>query len=562
MSVSLGGFFSGLDTGSLISQLTALNRVPINNLQRQKSTLTDESTAYNAIQSSVSALRSRLTTLNDNSLYDTKAGKSSDVNKATVSVDSTATSSNTTINITQVASSSSLSSGKIGGSFVDTKLTSVPSLGDNISKILGISDASYNGTKFTINNTQITLNSGESVSSLLAKMNSVSGVTATYDSSTGKFALNSASTILLGSAADSSEFLQRAQLFNNGTGSVTSNIGVGRVNPSAALASSDLRSGIAPSTGSFNVNGVSISYASGDSLNTILNNINNSSAGVTAVYDHYTDRILLTNKTRGAQNISVTDGSSNIASALRLTSTDSNVNIGKSTQFTLGDDPTVRQSEDQTLTSSELGITGLTVTAISTGTVTIDVAPDTDKIKKTIDDFITQYNSVQNLVKSYTKINTSDLSQNGLLASDSTVTFIPATLRSATTDVIRSTGTIRMLEDLGITGNASDNTLTLSDSSKLLAALRDHSDEVIDLFTNASTGLDRRLGGILDSFAQTGTGILSVRQNSITDQKKRIDDEIARIEAQVKAEETYLKQQFAALDSASGQSQNFSSLLQ
>jgi len=557
MSVSLGGFFSGLDSSSLIQQLTQLSLQPAANLENSKAKLTEQSGAFNFVQTSLASLKTKLTTLNDSALYSGKAAKSSDGDIAAVSVDYTAPTSSTVINITQVASNSIIKGGAIAGAYIDTKLSSVPAVGADISKVLGTTD--YTGKTFTINNSTVTLSAGETISSLLTKMNAVSGIAAAYDATTGKFSLTSASTILLGSGADTSNFLQQAQLFNNGTGTVTSSTGVGRLTSTTAFSSGDLRSGTALSSGTFSVNGVSVSYSTSDSLSTVLSNITNSSAGVIATYDSYTDRVILTNKNRGSQNITVSDGTSNIATALRIKSTDSSITLGNSTKFTVGDDATVRQSEDQTLTASELGITGLTVTAIATGTVTIDVAPDTATIKKAIDDFVNQYNSAQNLIKSYVKINTSDLTQNGLLANDSTVTFLPTTLRNSTTTQIRSTGTIRMLEDLGIVGNASDNTLTLSDSSKLLAALQDHSDEVIDLFTNASTGLAYRLGGIVDSYADAGTGALAVRQNSITEEKKRMDDEIVRIKIRVAAEEVYLKNQFAALDSASAKSQQTSS---
>ncbi|MES2309557.1 MAG: flagellar filament capping protein FliD [Verrucomicrobiota bacterium] len=559
MSVSLGGFFSGIDSSSLIQQLTALNRQPEQVLSNQKNTLASQSTAYNAIQTSMSSLRGTVTALNDSSLYSSKAATSSDSAKATVSVDYTAVSSSTTINITQVATNSILTGGSSTGSIPDTKLSAIPSTGSNISKILGTT--AYAGQTFTINNSTITLASGDTVSSVLAKMNAVSGVTATYDSTTGKFSLSSGSTILLGSGADTSDFLQRAQLYNNGTGSVTSSIGAGRIDPTTAFTSSDLRSGTALSSGTFTVNGVSIAYSTSDSLTTVLSNINSSTAGVTATYDSYTDRVVLTSKNRGAQNIVVANGTSNVATALRLATTDSSMNIGKATQFTVGNDATVRQSEDQTLTAAELGLTGVTVNAVDTGSVTINVTPDTDKIKKTIDAFVTQYNSVQNLIQSYVKINPADLTQNGLLANDTTVAYLPSMIRSATTDSISSSGTIRMLEDLGVTGNATNNTLTLSDSSKILSALQDHSDEVTAMFTNVSSSLDSRLGSILDSYSQTGTGVLAIRQNSITQQSKDIDDQIARIEAQVLAEEAYMKQQFASLDSVSGQNQQISNVL-
>lgn len=557
MSVSLGGFFSGLDSSSLIQQLTQLSLQPAANLENSKAKLTEQSGAFDFVQTSLSSLKSKLTTLNDSAIYNGKAATTSDADIAAVSVDYTAASSSTTINITQVASNSIVKGGAISGSYVDTKLSAVPAATDDISKVLGTTD--YDATTFTINNSTITLSTGETVNSLLTKMNAVSGVTASYNATTGTFSLSSGSTILLGSGSDTSNFLQQAQLFNNGTGSVSSASGVGRLTSTSAFTSSDLRSGTALSSGTFTVNGVSVAYSTADSLSTVLSNITNSSAGVIATYDNYTDRVVLTSKNRGAQNITVADGTSNIATALRIKSTDSAITLGNSTKFTIGTDTTVRQSEDQTLSASELGLTGVSVTAIATGTVTINVSPDTDTIKKAIDDFVNQYNSAQNLVKSYVKIDTSDLTQNGLLANDSTVTYLPSTLRSATTAQLRTTGTIQMLEDLGITGNADDNTLTLSDSSKLLAALQDHSDEVIDLFTNATSGLAYRLGGILDSYVDTGTGSLAVRQNSITEEKKRMDDEIERIKARVAAEEVYLKNQFAALDSASAKAQQTSS---
>ncbi len=561
MSISLGGFFSGIDSSSIIAQLTALNRQPEVRLAEEKSKLSEQSSAFAFIQSSLSGLRSTLTTLNDINLYKAKAASTSDATIAAASVDYTATAASVAISITQVATNSVLTGGKIAGAYVDTKLSAVPAAAADISNVLGTT--SYDGKTFSVNGKTITLATSDTITGVLTKINSSgAGVTATYDASTGKFDLASASTIILGSGADTSDFLQRAQLFNNGTNSVTSNIGAGRVDSTTALAGASLRSGAALTAGTFTVNGISITYTAGDSLDTVLTNINNSSAGVIASFDSYTDRLVLTSKNRGAQNITVADGTSNLATALRLTSTDSSTSVGNATKFTVGTDATVRQSEDQTLTAAELGLTGVTVTAISTGDVTINVSNDAEKIKKSIDAFVSQYNSAQNLVKSYTLVDPNDLTRNGKLASDSTVSFLPSTLRSSTTAALTSSGTIRMLEDLGIVGNSTDNTLTLTDSSKLQDALLNYSQEVIDLFTNSTTGLDKRLGSILDSYATTGTGILATRQTSITNRQQDIDNEIARIELQVLAEETYLKASFANLESTSGNSQQLSSFFQ
>ena len=122
---------------------------------------------------------------------------------------------------------------------------------------------------------------------------------------------------MLGSGSDTSDFLQQAELFNNGTGSVTSSVGLGRIDGDTDLASAGLRT--APTAGTFTVNGVSINYTAGETLNDVISSINSSSAGVTASYDSYEDQLVLSATARGPQSITVTDGTSNLATALRLT---------------------------------------------------------------------------------------------------------------------------------------------------------------------------------------------------------------------------------------------------
>ena len=221
------------------------------------------------------------------------------------------------------------------------------------------------GQFFTINGKQITLAAGtvlddgnpSSTNSVVGLINdSGAGVTASYNSATGQISLTSSSAILLGSGGDTSDFLQQAQLFNNSTNSVTSSIGLGRIDPNTNLASAGLRTTL--TTGTFTINGVSIAYNSGDSLNTLISSINNSSAGVTASYDSYEDQMVLTSKASGPQSITVNDGTSNVATALRLGSSDSSLQVGKPTLFTSGNSTTVRQSDSNVISSAALGIPG------------------------------------------------------------------------------------------------------------------------------------------------------------------------------------------------------------
>ena len=60
-------------------------------------------------------------------------------------------------------------------------------------------------------------------------------------------------------------------------------------------------------SGSFTVNGVSIAWQNTDTLTTIINRINSSTAGVVASYDSSNDRMTLSNANTGNQSISLAD---------------------------------------------------------------------------------------------------------------------------------------------------------------------------------------------------------------------------------------------------------------
>ena len=340
---------------------------------------------------------------------------------------------------------------------------------------------------------------------------------------------------------------------------MTSTTGLGRIDPTATLATAGLRT--TPTAGTFTINGVSINYNAGDSLDTLIGNINSSSAGVTATYDSYEDQIVLSGTQRGPQNITVADGTSNIATALRLTSTDSQLQAGQTTQFTVGDSTTVRQSNSNVISSSALGVQGLTFTATGTGTTQITVAPDVTTIAAAINAFVTQYNSTQNVISSYTAIDTSDTSQNGALATDTNLTFLAPQLRAATSDSISNTATIRMLSDLGVDTNANDNTLTQVDTTKLQDALTNNLSQVEALFNDPTSGLTTTVQNVIASYNDSLNGVIVNEQNQIKQQISFNQSQITRMQEQITVEQTTLENEFAALDSIQGDSQGLSSVL-
>ena len=442
MAITIGGTFSGLNVSSIISSIIAADSIPITNLQDTDTSLTTTSTTLGALGTSLGQLSTQLQTLTS-SLFNTQSATVSNtaVGSAAVSSTDPAPAGTFNLDITQLSTPTVLTGGSATGTFTDTKLTAPPAGTTTVAAALD--ESGVGGEYFTINGQQITLssttvlddgnpNSTNSVVGLIN--NSGAGVTATYDATTGKISLSSSSPILLGSSGDTSDFLQQAQLFNNGTDSVTSNVGLGRIDPTADLASAGLRTALTP--GTFTINGVTLTYNSGDSLNTLINTINTSSAGVTASYDTYEDQIVLTSNNSGPQNITVDNGTSNIATALRLSSNDSQLQVGQPTLFTTGTSSTVRQSESNVISSSALGVPGVTFTATATGSTQITVAPDVTTIAAAINAFVAQYNSTQQLIYTDTEESTSasgssssTTSQNGPLATDNNLTFLAPQLR-------------------------------------------------------------------------------------------------------------------------------------
>ena len=174
---------------------------------------------------------------------------------------------------------------------------------------------------FTVNGAQMTIATTDSLQQVFNNIASATQqrVTASYDSTTDNITLTSSdgSPITLGSATDTSNFLQVAQLYNNNggtstnTGTITSTSALGHVKLSATLANAGLENRhhrrrqrqrrVHDQRRHFNYN------ASTDSLQDMLNNINESAAGVSASYDSVNNRFMLANNTTGDVGISMQD---------------------------------------------------------------------------------------------------------------------------------------------------------------------------------------------------------------------------------------------------------------
>jgi flagellar hook-associated protein 2 len=550
MGIQLSGLASGLDWQSLIAQLAQAERAPQTKLRDSQTTLQNQKNAYAAIQTQLGTLQNAVNTLKDPSLFDSRSTSSSDTSIATATADSTAAQGSYTFNITQLATASKRTgASNSGNGLSDTSDVSGVTIGT-----AGLSTPITAGT-FTVNGQQITIATTDTLQQVFDKIASSTGnaVTAGYDPATDKITLSSAGEVVLGSATDSSNFLQVSKLANNGTGTVTSSSALGGVRLTATLSAANLATAISDGgsgAGEFKINGVSIAFnASTDSVANVLNRINSSAAGVTASYDSINDRFVLTSKSTGDMDITLQDVTGNFLASTGLTT--STLSHGQNLLYTVdGGDQLVSQSN--TITASSSDIAGLSVTASTTGTATVSVASDTSKITGAVNDFISAYNSVQSLIGTDTAISTDSSGKvtAGILGTDGDAQDLGASLRRTIyAQVSGLSGVVKQLADLGIDTNGQDNTIKLSNADALSSALQNNLEDVKQLFSDSTNGIASQLSTWLDHAIGDNGSVIS-KQTNLATQSSDIDTQVADMEKLVQADISHWTDEFTAMESA------------
>ncbi len=379
-------------------------------------------------------------------------------------------------------------------------------------------------------------------------------VTASYDAENDKIILTKSSgELVLGSSADTSNFLQAAKLYNNGSNSIVSADALGRIKVNSTLNSANFATGIQGSSGEFKINGVSISWNTTDRVSDVLDRINNSNAGVIASYEATTDRFILTNKSTGDLNIAVEDVTGNFLAATGLSN--GTLNRGQDLMFSVNGGTTLRNSKN-IIDENVSGIKGLTVqltdTSSATANFSLTVSSDTDTIKNAINDFISEYNKTQSLIGTQTAVSVSSDGKvsTAILSDQSEIEDISSRIRQMVTGQIGdASAVIKRLEQLGIASNGNDNTIALSDSSTLDNVLNNNLGSVQNVFTDTQNGIADKLSGYIDSI--TGDeGLISRQQSNFNKQSSSIDAQIAQMEKLIESTKEQMTESFIQMESA------------
>jgi flagellar hook-associated protein 2 len=350
-------------------------------------------------------------------------------------------------------------------------------------------------------------------------------------------------------------------LTGNDARTITSASALGTLQLGNMISSADLKTALSgqdgSGNGSFTINGVAINYNIGtDSLGTVLSRINNSTAGVTASYDANDDRIVLTNNSTGDTGITAADTSGNLLSALGVGT--GTLVAGVNAQFSVNDGPT-QTSQSNTLSSSALGVTGLSITADTTGVQTINVASDTSAITTAIQSFITDFNQLQTDITNDTQINTSNGTvTTSILSNDHEVGDWATTLQTTAFNAGSGlSGSIKSLDDLGIDFSGTTGQLSITDSAKLQNALTQSPTAVAAFFQTAQTGF----GSIMSSTLNDIISQNSSEQSTLQGQSADLGDQITTMQNQLDAEQSQLETEFQAMETMLAQMQSESSSL-
>jgi flagellar hook-associated protein 2 len=546
--LQLSGLASGINWSSLVQQLGQAESAPETGMQAQEAAYQAQKTAYQTIGTDLTTLSDDITTLTGANFFSTRTATSSDTSVASATADAGTGAGSYTFNITQMATAAAMQGATVAVN---------PLSATNDVSSLTLANATFanpiTAGTFTVNGQIVTIATSDTLQSVFDKISTATGgaVTGSYNASTDEITLSSGSPIVLGSATDTSNFLQAAELYNNGTGTVTSTSALGTVNLTGDLSSSNLTTPITDGgsgNGEFMINGVAINFdASTDSIDDILAKIDNSGAGVTATYDSLNKQFALTDNTPGDVGISMQDVTGNFLAATGLSA--GTLQRGTNLQYNVNGGGTLT-SQSNTITSATSGITGLSVTALGTGSTTVSVGADTTTISNAITKFVNDYNAVQNYISSQTATSTDSSGDvtPGTLTGDLNVEDITLTLRQMI-DASSGSGAVQNLNDLGIASNGNDNTLAIADPSTITSALTNNLSAVQSLFTDPTSGLATTMSTYISDL--TGlTGVLTSGETNFTNESNNVAQSLTALQQKVSNDETNMTNEFVAMETA------------
>lgn len=543
----------------LVNQFMALERRPLSSLNTKKTGLNSSLTIYSDLKTKLSDLLTAARDLSNSttsSIYNSRTSSSSDETKVIASVDSNAATGAFQIRVKQLAAGASIQSTAELITKSATKSASKVAPGTGIIDVSkSFTDAGFENTPdgaVTINGQTFTLSNYSTIQSFMDAVNT--DVTANaniyYNKTEDKFTIEqkSAATDLVISDTGTNPFLTQAKITvgtytGNGNTGIQSDVLLSKANFDSMLTST--------ATGSFKINGVSITYNTDtDTLDNVISKINSSTANVNAFYDSSLDKVIIKSKATGStDSITLLDVSGNLLNTLKLSgATQTN---GADALFTINSSATADQIAKSTNTFTINGITytlkNTNVTDYTDNTYTaVTVKQDTSSIQSKITGFLDTFNAVTEYIKDKSSVNISTKTR-GPLAGNTTFTSLRSQLFQKLSEQISgiTSGNPDYLNEIGIT-ISTNLKASLSDTTKFNNAIASNYKTVENLF-NSTNGVAKKIETILKPFVEGSSSnrssIIDETKNVISKQITDIDTRIANMENRLSIKENLYRQQ-------------------
>jgi flagellar hook-associated protein 2 len=310
---------------------------------------------------------------------------------------------------------------------------------------------------------------------------------------------------------------------------------------------------------------VAVTIPGGGTVSDVVGAINTANTGVIAstVKDGTSVRILLRSRDSGASNafrltVEASDGSGLAALAFDPTAA-SAVTLNQSAQDARYSLSGLELSAASNRIEGVLNNVSLDLRQASTSPVSVDIASDTDAIRKNVEKFVSTYNELNKAIAEQTKYDAVSKTA-GALQGDNTFVSMQAQLRQIFTQTL-AVGDLNKLSDVGIAVQ-SDGSLSLNASKfdQLAANPR----RLQTLFANNDTtvtsnkGFARRFVDFASNVlgndgAINGSQARLRRQvNSLDDQKSRLERRLTDTEKRLLRTYSALNTNIAQIQSAAG----------
>jgi flagellar hook-associated protein 2 len=186
----------------------------------------------------------------------------------------------------------------------------------------------------------------------------------------------------------------------------------------------------------------------------------------------------------------------------------------------------------------------------------LSIDSDTDAVKTALRDFVDAVNDFQTISQ---RLGQSSEQAQGELAGDVTLRILSQNIVTSLSDPVTGlTGNINSLNSIGITFDQLGK-LSL-DEDQLDNAIASNFDAVARVFAEDSQGVSIRVQTLADNYIGSG-GILDIREDSLNEQKRRLETDRLNFDFRITQLETQLRAKFGAMDALVAQFNSTSNFL-